>query len=120
MTGRPTAGTTPERAADADGTTTPVVPLERRLVVTEAAGLHARPAAAFAQAAGRSTAAVTVRRAGTADSSAADTREVPARSVLSLMSLNIRSGEEIVLTAHGEGAAEALAELAAIAAPESS
>ncbi|MFE5011809.1 DgaE family pyridoxal phosphate-dependent ammonia lyase [Streptomyces sp. NPDC056696] len=119
VTGRPAAGATPERAADADGTTTPVAPLERRLVVTEAAGLHARPAAAFAQAAGRSTAAVTVRRAGTEGSSEADTREVPARSVLSLMSLNIRSGEEIVLTAIGEGAAEALAELAAIAAPES-
>ncbi|MFJ6751022.1 HPr family phosphocarrier protein [Streptomyces sp. NPDC091266] len=41
----------------------PEAALERRLVVTEEAGLHARPAAAFAQAAGRGAATVTVRRA---------------------------------------------------------
>ena len=89
---------------------TPIV--ERRLVVTETAGLHARPAAAFAQAAARSEAIVTVRRAE------ADAREVSARSVLSLMALRIHHcGEEIVLTARGAGAQEALDLLASIAAP---
>ncbi|MEK8174090.1 HPr family phosphocarrier protein [Streptomyces sp. M19] len=88
----------------------PVV--ERRLVVTEEAGLHARPAAAFAQAAARSEAVVTVRRVE------ADAREVSARSALSLMALGIRRGEEIVLRARGADAEAAIAELTAIAAPE--
>lgn len=84
---------------------------ERRLVVTEEAGLHARPAARFAQTAARSEAAVTVRRPE------AGAREVSARSVLSLMALNIRCGEEIVLAARGAGAQETLTALAAIVAP---
>ncbi|MGD3107331.1 DgaE family pyridoxal phosphate-dependent ammonia lyase [Streptomyces sp. YGL11-2] len=90
--------------------------VERRLVVTEPAGLHARPAAVFAQTAGRSAAVVTVRRArpsGPGD----DSREVSARSVLSLMSIGIRCGEEIVLSARGPEAARTLAELAEIVAP---
>jgi phosphotransferase system HPr (HPr) family protein len=84
---------------------------ERRLVVTEEAGLHARPAARFAQAAASSSAVVTVRRAE------AGAREVSARSVLALMALNIRCGEEIVLAARGTDAQEVLAALAAIVAP---
>lgn len=46
VSGRRAAGTTPERAADADGTTTPVAPLGRRMVVIEAAvdGLPRRAA----------------------------------------------------------------------------
>ncbi|MEU6117613.1 HPr family phosphocarrier protein [Streptomyces sp. NPDC047117] len=87
--------------------------LERRLVVTEDAGLHARPAVAFAQAAGRAAAEVTVARA---DAGAA-ARPVPARSVLSLLGLNIRRGDEIVLRASGAEAERALDALAALAAP---
>ncbi|GAA2295518.1 HPr family phosphocarrier protein [Streptomyces kunmingensis] len=83
--------------------------VERRLIVTEEAGLHARPAAAFAQTAARSEAEVTVARE--------DGREVPARSVLSLMTLNIRCGDAIVLRASGADAESTLDELARIAAP---
>ncbi|MGW5861624.1 HPr family phosphocarrier protein [Streptomyces sp. NPDC055239] len=82
---------------------------ERRLIVTEQAGLHARPAAAFAQAAARSTAEVTVARE--------DGHEVPARSVLSLMTLNIRCGDAIVLRARGADAESTLDTLARIADP---
>lgn len=87
--------------------------VERRLTVSEEAGLHARPAANFAQAAARTAAEVTVARADAGP----DARHVPASSVLSLLSLNIRRGDEIVLRAHGTGAATALNALAAIAAP---
>ncbi|WP_372349072.1 HPr family phosphocarrier protein [Streptomyces sp. KL116D] len=83
--------------------------IERRLVVTEEAGLHARPAAAFAQTAARSTADVTVALEGG--------REVPARSVLSLMTLNIRCGDAIVLRARGADAESTLDALARIADP---
>ena len=83
--------------------------VERRLVVTEEAGLHARPAAAFAQTAARSGAEVTVARDGG--------QEVPARSVLSLMTLNIRCGDAIVLRASGADAESVLDALAEIAAP---
>ncbi|MZD04387.1 HPr family phosphocarrier protein [Streptomyces sp. SID5785] len=83
--------------------------VERRLVVTEEAGLHARPAAAFAQTAARATAEVTVARE--------DGTAVPARSVLSLMTLNIRCGDAIVLRASGSDAESTLDALARIADP---
>ncbi|MFF3492929.1 HPr family phosphocarrier protein [Streptomyces sp. NPDC002795] len=82
---------------------------ERRLVVTEEAGLHARPATAFAQIAARASSDVTVARD--------DGHEVPARSVLSLMTLNIRCGDAIVLRARGADAESTLDALAEIAAP---
>ncbi|WP_063772665.1 HPr family phosphocarrier protein [Streptomyces sp. CT34] len=101
-------GTRPDAADEA---------VERRLVVTEPAGLHARPAAVFAQTAGRSAAVVTVRRARPGPGPGDDAREVSARSVLSLMSIGIRCGEEIVLSARGPEAERTLAELAEIVAP---
>jgi phosphocarrier protein len=87
--------------------------VERRLEVTETAGLHARPAAAFAQAAARAEAEVTVARADAGP----EAEPVPAHSVLSLMALNVRCGDEIVLRASGEDAHSALETLARIAAP---
>lgn len=89
--------------------------VERRLKVTEEAGLHARPAAAFAQAAARTSAEVTVARVD----GGADGEPVPARSVLSVLTLNIRCGDEIVLRASGDEteADSALDALAGIAAP---
>ncbi|OON71903.1 HPr family phosphocarrier protein [Streptomyces tsukubensis] len=93
---------------------------ERRLVVTEKAGLHARPAALFAQTAARYEAEITVARPRTSEGAAVPSPEVSARSVLSLMTLNIRCGDEIVLKASGEDGAEALDALAVIAAPDPS
>ncbi|UNT00604.1 HPr family phosphocarrier protein [Streptomyces tubbatahanensis] len=87
--------------------------VERRLKVTEAAGLHARPAAAFAQAAAQAAAEVTVARVDAGPEAAG----VPAHSVLSLMTLNIRCGDEIVLRASGDDADSALETLVGIAAP---
>lgn len=94
--------------------------VRRRVRVSEPAGLHARPAARFAEAAARYSADVTVARYDDAEESgaAASAGTVPAHSVLSLMTLHIRAGEDILLTAHGEDAEEALRTLTRIAAPD--
>lgn len=91
--------------------------VERRLVVTEKAGLHARPAALFAQTAARYEAEVTVTRSAAPADPLGPGREVSARSVLSLMTLNIRCGDEIVIRARGADGFEVVDALAAIAAP---
>ncbi|MDQ1701696.1 MAG: phosphocarrier protein HPr [Frankiaceae bacterium] len=77
---------------------------ERRVVVAAGVGLHARPAALFVKAAGATGLPVTIAKAGTA---AAD-----ARSILSVLSLDVRGGEEVVLTADGDDAEAALDSLA--------
>jgi phosphocarrier protein len=77
---------------------------ERRVVVAAGVGLHARPAALFVKAAGATGLPVTIAKEGTA---AAD-----ARSILSVLSLDVRGGEEVVLTADGDDAEAALDSLA--------
>jgi phosphocarrier protein len=77
---------------------------ERRVVVAAGVGLHARPAALFVKAAGATGLPVTIAKAGTA---AAD-----ARSILAVLSLDVRGGEEVVLTADGDDAEAALDSLA--------
>ena len=79
---------------------------ERRVVVAPGVGLHARPAALFVKAAGATGLAVTIAKAGTP---AAD-----ARSILSVLSLDVRGGEEVVLTVEGVDAESALDELSSI------
>jgi phosphocarrier protein HPr len=80
----------------------------RRVVVGSKVGLHARPAALFVQAASRLPVRVTVAREGG--------DPVDARSILAVLGLDVRGGEEIVLAAEGDGADQALDELAALAA----
>jgi phosphocarrier protein HPr len=82
----------------------------RRVVVGSKVGLHARPAALFVQAAGKLPVRVTVAKEG------AD--PVDARSILAVLGLDVRGGQEIVLTAAGDGAEQALEELAALAAKD--
>jgi phosphocarrier protein len=79
---------------------------ERRVTVGSRVGLHARPASLFVQAAGRQKARVTIGKPGG--------EPVNARSILSVLSLDVHGGQEVVLYAEGEGAAEALEELAAV------
>jgi phosphocarrier protein HPr len=82
----------------------------RRVVVGSKVGLHARPAALFVQAASKLPVRVTVAKEG------AD--PVDARSILAVLGLDVRGGQEIVLTADGDGAEQALEELAALAAKD--
>jgi len=82
---------------------------ELRLVVNNRLGLHARPAARFVGALAGTEARVEVfnesRGRGPADG----------RSLTGLATLAVRQGDEIVVTASGGGAADALAALEALA-----
>ena len=72
---------------------------QRHVTVAIADGLHARPAALFVQLATAQPAAVTIRKDGAPSS---------ARSILAVMALGARGGEQVVLEADGEGAEESL------------
>jgi phosphocarrier protein HPr len=82
---------------------------ERRVVVGSKVGLHARPAAMFVQAAAKQPVKVTIAKSSGGD-------PVDARSILSVLALDARGGEEIVLAADGDGADQALEELADLVA----
>ena len=81
---------------------------ERRVVIGSKVGLHARPAAMFVQAAAKQPVMVTIAKSGG--------DPVDARSILSVLALDARGGDEVVLVAEGDGADEALDELAALVA----
>lgn len=76
--------------------------LERKFVVRNALGLHARPAGRFVHVAGRFRARVEVGREG---------EWVEADSVLSLLSLAASQGTELHVRAEGEDAERAVAAL---------
>lgn len=77
---------------------------ERTVIVGSTVGLHARPAALFVQAASRQPVAVTIAKPGG--------EPVDARSILSVIGLDARGGQEVILAADGDGADAALEELA--------
>jgi phosphocarrier protein len=65
-------------------------------------GLHARPAAVFSKAAARFSSTVTVVKAGA---------EANAKSVLSVLKLDIQKGDSVTIRAEGQDEDEALTEL---------
>lgn len=67
-------------------------------------GLHARPAAVFAKKAAGFDAAITVSKGG---------QEANAKSVLSVLKLDVQAGDTVTLTAEGSDADEAIAALVA-------
>lgn len=76
---------------------------ERKATVASKSGLHARPAAIFAEAAGELSVEVTIAVEGDPIEDAMD-----ASSILSLMTLGAAKGDVVVLRAEGDGADEAL------------
>jgi phosphotransferase system HPr (HPr) family protein len=68
-------------------------------------GLHARPAAVFAKAAASHPCTVTVAKGE---------REVNAKSVLSVLTLDCHQGDELTISTSGEGEQEALDQLVAL------
>ena len=76
---------------------------ERRAVVGSKVGLHARPAALFVQAAARQPVKVTIAKEGK--------DPVDASSILAVLGLDVRGGQEVILRAAGDGAEQALEEL---------
>ena len=84
--------------------------VSRIAVVGSPVGLHARPATRFVRAAADTGVSVMVGRPGQPP--------VDASSVLMVMSLGIRGGEQVELTADGEGAEGALEGLAELLAQD--
>ncbi|MFC4000785.1 HPr family phosphocarrier protein [Prauserella oleivorans] len=76
---------------------------EIRVKIASSVGLHARPASLFVKAASGQPGDVRIGRPGT--------ELVDARSMLSVLSLAIGHGEEVVLRAEGDQADQALTEL---------
>ncbi|WP_407319953.1 HPr family phosphocarrier protein [Isoptericola halotolerans] len=80
--------------------------VEKRVIVTNTEGLHARPATDFADLAGRQPVVVTIRKDGSASQQA--------DSVLGLMMLGVACGDAVTLSAEGEGAEQAITQLASL------
>jgi phosphotransferase system HPr (HPr) family protein len=81
---------------------------ELTLLVVDPAGLHARPAARFVQAASRFESRIVIRHSG---------HEADAKSLIALLGLAIRPSSEIVLAADGPDAEAAIAALTSELAP---
>lgn len=79
---------------------------QRTVTIASSVGLHARPASLFVEAASESGLDITIGRAGE--------EPVDATSVLGVMALGAKHGEEVVLTADGDGADAALESLVAL------
>ncbi|WP_326636196.1 HPr family phosphocarrier protein [Streptosporangium sp. NBC_01755] len=80
---------------------------ERHVTVMSKVGLHARPAATFVQTATKASLDVTIAKGAGLP--------VNAKSILSVLALDVRRGEVVVIRAEGEGAEELLDRLADIA-----
>lgn len=76
----------------------------RTVVVASPVGLHARPAATFTRAAAASGVPVRLQVAGA--------EPVDASSMLAVMTLGVGHGQEVVLSAEGEGSEQVLDALA--------
>ena len=101
-----TSGGTPSTS---EGTPTAEAPpvtdaLEARIAIRNEIGLHARPAALVAELAGRFDADLRLSKAG-------GPGPVSARSLTGLMTLVARKGDELIASASGPQAAEALTAL---------
>lgn len=77
----------------------------RTVAVGSSVGLHARPAAVIARAAGESQAAVTIAKAGG--------QPVDAGSALLLMTLGAKQGDEVTVTSADQAVLDRVADLVA-------
>jgi phosphocarrier protein HPr len=75
---------------------------EEQVTLTNEVGLHARPAAVFAKKAASYDCDVKLVKDGD---------EANAKSVMSVLKLDVKKGDTIALRTDGDGAEEALAEL---------
>jgi phosphocarrier protein HPr len=73
--------------------------MERNFVITDEAGLHARPATVLVNTASKYDSEVFLEYQG---------RKVNLKSIMGVMSLGIRQGSNITISATGEDAEEAL------------
>ncbi|RSM36188.1 HPr family phosphocarrier protein [Amycolatopsis balhimycina DSM 5908] len=80
----------------------------KTVVIGSPVGLHARPAKLLVEAAARQPVPVKIGRS--------EDKLVDAASILGVMALGVRGGEEVLITAEGEGAESAVAEIAELLA----
>lgn len=78
----------------------------RTATIASSVGLHARPAALFVKQASESGLGVQIARPGE--------EAVDATSILGVMTLGAKHGEQVELTAEGEGAEQVLDSLVAL------
>jgi dihydroxyacetone kinase phosphotransfer subunit len=97
-----------EATAAAEAAPASAAQLTERFTIPNAEGLHARPAALLVGALGGLDARVTV--------ASGDKKPVDGRSPIGLMALGVRRGDEIVVTASGPQAADAMAAIRALVA----
>lgn len=84
---------------------------ERTVIVASKVGLHARPAAVFVKAASGISLPVTLAKNGGTP--------VSARSMMAVMTLDVKHGDEVMLASEdADGAEEALDQLAALLAAD--
>lgn len=76
--------------------------VNKKIVVRNKQGLHARPAALFVQIASRFDARITVAKDG---------EVVNGKSIMGILMLGAASGSEVIIEAAGDDAEEALLEL---------
>jgi phosphocarrier protein len=81
---------------------------ERTVTIASRVGLHARPAAIFVKAASEQPVKVSIVKVGSG------TDPVDASSILGIMTLGAEFGDQVTLTAEGDGADAALDSLAAL------
>jgi phosphotransferase system HPr (HPr) family protein len=78
---------------------------EARVVIRTGVGLHARPAAMLVQAAAACRCKLTLEYAG---------KKADARSILQVLALGVKDGEEVLIRGEGDGDEAAVASLAGL------
>lgn len=79
--------------------------MEKKFVITDEAGLHARPATVLVNTASKFDSEIFLEYQG---------RKVNLKSIMGVMSLGIRQGSEIIISAIGDDDADALEGLATV------
>ncbi|MDD5594772.1 MAG: HPr family phosphocarrier protein [Candidatus Omnitrophica bacterium] len=83
--------------------------IQKKMVVKNKQGLHARPAALFVQVANKYDSRIVVR---------SDKEEVNGKSIMGILMLGAEKGSEIIIEADGEDAQVAIIELEKIVTSE--
>lgn len=77
---------------------------EFKYVITDAQGIHARPAGLLVKTIAKSASDVKIQKAG-------DARVVNAKSIMAVMSLGVKKDNEVIVTVEGEDEDAVIAEV---------
>lgn len=73
--------------------------IERKVIIKNPTGLHARPASLLVKEANKFQSEIMINKNG---------KDVNAKSILSVLSLGVSNGDEIIIKANGEDEKEAM------------